>query len=202
MPESDPFNINREDASLGMDLVMQGLIQHANAGTLLPLEYTERHPYDADDVAVFIAGLLKRAGARTRLVVVSQDPHKPFHHVFVEVWYERAQTWVPLDPLRPAPDFPKRREYDVEDRLAIEMQKFGPKPKENKMNLPENKLTIDEVLALDPDDILEYCRALAKDEIIELYHPAIALLVETDVQGVARLKAKTVVDYIVNQWLE
>lgn len=53
---------------------------------------------DADEVAIFLGTLLKKAGAEIRFKVVSQDERWSFHHVFVEVWYPDGHCWVPLDP--------------------------------------------------------------------------------------------------------
>lgn len=55
-------------------------------------------PNDADEVAVFLGTLLKKAGAEIRFKVVSQDKNWEFHHVFVEVWYPEGHCWIPFDP--------------------------------------------------------------------------------------------------------
>lgn len=54
---------------------------------------------DADNLAVFLARQFRKVGLKTRFVAVSQDAEKPFHHVYVEVWYPDGKCWLKVDPI-------------------------------------------------------------------------------------------------------
>lgn len=62
---------------------------------------------DADNFCVWLATLLRVAGAKTRFVAVSQSQKKEFHHVMVEVWNPEYKKWFPLDPWQAKRDWPR-----------------------------------------------------------------------------------------------
>lgn len=70
---------------------------------------------DADAVAVFVARQLRKAGLRYRLVAASQADGRPYHHVYVEVWYPDGDAWLPLDPLASVRYWARRISGEVEN---------------------------------------------------------------------------------------
>lgn len=76
---------------------------------------------DCDDATAYLSALLLSVGYPTALVVVSpvHSPTMDFRHIYLRTWYNKARTWIGLDPTAKGKPFgwevPNQREkmYEV-----------------------------------------------------------------------------------------
>jgi hypothetical protein len=98
----------------GLRHYIKRMVRCAKEGKPLSPAEQPAMPMDSDSVATFIASICLTAGLKTRFKIVAQKPEQEFHHVYVEVWYEPAQLWLPLDPHQAREKFGKEGIVEIE----------------------------------------------------------------------------------------